>query len=240
MRLTIAWGAPSAGVAKRMRMAWCLRAAGVRGNTKGSSNALSELMRINSPRTFGHEGWIGRRSMSFVHACSFPSGGSAGNSPSARRKLGARGGLFSYSRAGVCRCALPHKSLSGVLRECARALRCPIPRPGPGLSGVPPTVRGGGRPRGGRGSGWRLSVPSPCPDGLYRGEKGASPSSPRALLLLEAAPQAQHRRPSRTSRRPPHSLHRLSPSAPRRPPSTGSPGPGFLRQTLGRRLDIYY
>eukprot|EP00962_Isochrysis_galbana_P058617 scaffold31794_cov107-Isochrysis_galbana.AAC.1 len=41
MRLTIAWGAPSAGVAKRMRMAWCLRAAGVRGNTKGSSNALS-------------------------------------------------------------------------------------------------------------------------------------------------------------------------------------------------------
>eukprot|EP00962_Isochrysis_galbana_P003299 scaffold920_cov135-Isochrysis_galbana.AAC.5 len=45
MRLTIAWGAPSAGVAKRMRMAWCLRAAGVRGNTKGSSNALSELVR---------------------------------------------------------------------------------------------------------------------------------------------------------------------------------------------------
>eukprot|EP00962_Isochrysis_galbana_P021271 scaffold6282_cov119-Isochrysis_galbana.AAC.11 len=28
MKLTIAWGAPSAGVAKRMRMAWCLRAAG--------------------------------------------------------------------------------------------------------------------------------------------------------------------------------------------------------------------
>eukprot|EP00962_Isochrysis_galbana_P023627 scaffold7146_cov115-Isochrysis_galbana.AAC.12 len=54
MRLTIAWGAPSAGVAKRMRMAWCLRAAGVRGNTKGSSNALSELVRINSLRITLH------------------------------------------------------------------------------------------------------------------------------------------------------------------------------------------
>eukprot|EP00962_Isochrysis_galbana_P040937 scaffold14906_cov114-Isochrysis_galbana.AAC.1 len=58
MRLTIAiaWGAPSARVAKRMRMAWFLRAAGVRGrgNTKGSSNALSELMRINNLRIALH------------------------------------------------------------------------------------------------------------------------------------------------------------------------------------------
>eukprot|EP00962_Isochrysis_galbana_P021989 scaffold6516_cov126-Isochrysis_galbana.AAC.1 len=54
MKLTIAWGAPSAGVAKRMRMAWCLRAAGVRGNTKGSSSALSELMRMNNLRITLH------------------------------------------------------------------------------------------------------------------------------------------------------------------------------------------
>eukprot|EP00962_Isochrysis_galbana_P017598 scaffold5056_cov94-Isochrysis_galbana.AAC.5 len=94
---------------------------------------------------------------------------------------------------------------------------------GPGLSGLPPTVRGGGRPRGGRGSGWRLPVPSHCPDVAYRGGKGASPSSPRALLLPGAAPQAHHCRPSRTSRRPPRLLHRLSPSAPRRSPSTRSP-----------------
>eukprot|EP00962_Isochrysis_galbana_P006423 scaffold1732_cov117-Isochrysis_galbana.AAC.5 len=68
MRLTIAWGAPSAGVAKRMRMAWCLRAAGVRGNMKGSSNALSELlMRINSLRITLHSPMCGEFSLLSPH-----------------------------------------------------------------------------------------------------------------------------------------------------------------------------
>eukprot|EP00962_Isochrysis_galbana_P003571 scaffold1013_cov108-Isochrysis_galbana.AAC.1 len=70
MRLTIAWGAPSAGVAKRMRMAWCLRAAGVRGNAKGSSNALIELMRINSLRITLH--------VAFPHVWGVLSSGIAG------------------------------------------------------------------------------------------------------------------------------------------------------------------
>eukprot|EP00962_Isochrysis_galbana_P011190 scaffold3137_cov121-Isochrysis_galbana.AAC.2 len=52
----------------------------------------------------------------------------------------------------------------------------------------PPTVRGGGRPRGGRGSGWRLSVPSPCPDGLPGGKGGVS--------LVASGPTVARGRPS--------------------------------------------
>eukprot|EP00962_Isochrysis_galbana_P039570 scaffold14201_cov161-Isochrysis_galbana.AAC.1 len=37
MKLTIAWGAPSAGVAKKMRMAWCLRAAGPAHAAEGAA-----------------------------------------------------------------------------------------------------------------------------------------------------------------------------------------------------------
>eukprot|EP00962_Isochrysis_galbana_P044786 scaffold17460_cov128-Isochrysis_galbana.AAC.10 len=57
--------------------------------------------------------------------------------------------------------ARPPESLSGVLRECARMLRRPTPRPGPGLSGLPPTVRGGAdnRPTGTAGCEMRCDDP---------------------------------------------------------------------------------
>eukprot|EP00962_Isochrysis_galbana_P040331 scaffold14592_cov130-Isochrysis_galbana.AAC.2 len=58
MKLTFAWGAPSAGVgvAKRMRMAWLVLAGGGgEGEYEaGSSSALSELMRINNLRITLH------------------------------------------------------------------------------------------------------------------------------------------------------------------------------------------
>eukprot|EP00962_Isochrysis_galbana_P028608 scaffold9062_cov90-Isochrysis_galbana.AAC.1 len=67
-------------------------------------------------------------------------------------------------------------------------LRRPTPRPGPGPSGLPPTVRGGGRPRGGRGSGGRLSAPSSCPDGLPGGKGGVSLVAPGSIAARGRPP----------------------------------------------------